>query len=231
MKLSIKQLIAICTVLLVSTAAFSQSGRANIQDSMFRNQKSASAANNPNVKGTPYFDIKFKSASISPQEKVYLIRYNAITDDMEVISEKDTLVLNKDGNTRYVIKQHLGNITFKILAYDDKETIKHGYFVSLTEGDNIALYKKERKKLVKLTAPKIGGSLSSNTGEFRNQKSEFYVEFKRSGTAIKVPRKKKEIIKLLTGKEDIVKKYIKENRIKTSKENDLIKLIKYMNSL
>jgi len=231
MKLSIKQLIAVCTILLVSTATFSQSGRANIQDSMFRNQKSASAAYGANVKGTPYFDVKFQSASISPQEKVFLIRYNAITDDMEVINKQDTLVLNKDGSTRYIIKQHMGNITYKILAYAGKETIKHGYFVSLTEGDNIALYKKERKKFVKLSAPKIGGSLSSNDGEFRNQKSEFHVEFKGNGTAIKVPRKKKEIIKLLAGKEDLVKKYIKENRIKTSKEKDLIKLIKYMNSL
>jgi hypothetical protein len=230
MKLFIKQLIAICAFALISTAGFSQSGRANIQDSMFRNQKSASGAYGTNVKGSPYFDEKFNPAKISPQEKVYLIRYNAISDNMEVINENDTLTLNKS-SVNYVLKQITGNITYKILEYADSKKDKRGYYVSLTEGANVALYRKDIKKYVKLTAPKIGGSLSSKTGEFKKKKSEFYIELQGSGNAIKVPKKKKEVIKLLAGKEDLVKKFIKENRIKTTKEKDLIKLINYMNSL
>lgn len=230
MKLSIKQLVATCAIAFISTAGFSQSGRATVQASMFQNQKSGLSISTTNVKGTPYLDEKFNIANISTQDKVFLIRYNAISDDMEVVHENDTLIMDKS-NLNYVFKQINGNVTYKILEYADSEKDKRGYYIKLTEGTNVALYRKDSKKYVKLNAPKIGGSLSSNTGEFKKQKSEFYMELNENGIAIKIPRKKKEVIKLFAGKEDLVKNFIKENKIKTSREKDLKMLIEYVNTL
>lgn len=239
MKLSIKQLIALCTITLISTAGFSQSvAKQAVQASMFHGnltlqsqmQKNFAAIYRANVKGTPYYDDQFNSANISPINKVYLVRYNAALDDMEVIQSSDTLIMNKN-NKNYVIKQSKGSLTYRILEYADSEKDKLGYYLELTEGANVALYRKDRKKFVEVKSSAYGGNLNSTTAQFKNQKSEFYIEFNKNGNAIKFPRKKKDVIKMFPGKEDLVGKYIKQNKIKATKEEDLKKLISYVNSL
>lgn len=239
MKLSIKQLIATCAIVLISAAGFSQSaGRQAVQASMFHSdltlesqmQKNFSAILRANVEGTPYYDEEFNSASIAPLNKVYFIRYNAALDDMEVIQSNDTLIMNKN-NKNYVIKQNKGNITYRILEYADSKKDKLGYYVQLTEGANVALYRKDRKKFVEVKKAAYGGNLNASSAKFKKQKSEFYIELKGSGNAIKISKKKKNVIKLFAGKEDLVKKFIKENKIKFTKEDGLKKLIDYVNSL
>ncbi|MBC8755619.1 hypothetical protein H2O64_13155 [Kordia sp. YSTF-M3] len=238
MKLSIKQLIATCAVVLVSSAGFSQSGRQAAQASMLHSdltlesqmQKNFSAILRANVEGTPYYDEEFNSANIAPLNKVFFVRYNAALDDMEVIQSNDTLIMNKN-NKNYIIKQNKGNLTYKILEYADSKKDKFGYYVQLTEGTNVALYRKDRKKFVEVKKAAYGGNLNASSAKFKKQKSEFYIELKGSGDAIKIPKKKKAVIKLFAGKEDLVEKFIKENKIKVTKEKDLINLINYVNSL
>ena len=48
---------------------------------------------------------------------------------------------------------------------------------------------------------------------------------------MKLPKKKKSVVKLFASKEKEVKAFIKKNKIKLTKEKDLIKLIGYVNSL
>jgi hypothetical protein len=238
MKLSIKQLIATCAVVLISSAGFSQSGRQAAQASMLHSdltlesqmQKNFSAILRANVEGTPYYDEEFNSANIAPLNKVFLVRYNAALDDMEVIQSNDTLIMNKN-NKNYIIKQNKGNITYKILEYADSKKDKLGYYIQLTEGTNVTLYRKDRKKFVEVKKAAYGGNLNASSAKFKKQKSEFYIELKGSGDAIKIPKKKKSVIKLFIGKEDLVEKFIKENKIKVTKEKDLINLINYVNSL
>ena len=148
MKLSIKQLITLCAIVLISAEGFSQSAaKQAMQASMFHSdltlqaqmQKNFSAIYKANIKGTPYYDKEFNSANIAPIDKVYFVRYNAALDDMEIIQNKDTLIMNKN-NKDYIIKQNKGNITYKILEYDDSKEDKLGYYVQLTEGTHVALY-------------------------------------------------------------------------------------------
>ncbi|QHI37897.1 hypothetical protein IMCC3317_32800 [Kordia antarctica] len=239
MKLSIKQLVATCAIILFSTAGFSQTARQAAQASMFHDnltlqsqmQKNFAAIYKANVEGTPYYDEEFNSANISPMNKVYLVRYNAALDDMEVIQSSDTLIMNKN-NRNYVIKQNKGSITYKILeCAENKKDEKLGYYVALTEGTNVALYRKDRKKFVEVKKAAYGGNLNASSAKFKKQKSEFYIELNKSGNAIEFPRKKKDVIKMFPGKEDLVEKYIKKNKIKVTKEEDLKKLISYVNSL
>jgi len=239
MKSSIKQLTALCVFILISATGFSQSARQAVQASMFHSdltlqaqmQKNFAAIYKANVEGTPYYDESFNSAKITPLNKVYLIRYNAALDDMEVIQSTDTLIMNKN-NKNYVIKESRSGVTYKILEYaDSKKDDKLGYYVQLTEGTNVALYRKDRKKFVEVKRAAYGGNLGGSSAKFKKQKSEFYVELNASGDVMKLPRKKKSVIKAFPGKEDAVKKFIKQNKIKVSKEKDLIKLINYVNSL
>lgn len=229
-----KKFIALCGIILVSTAAFSQAGRA----SMFHNdistqailQKNMAKVYKSNVDGTPYYDESFNSATITPINKVFMVRFNVALDVMEVIQETDTLFMNKN-NRSYIIKLNKGNITYKILEYVESENEdKLGYYIQLTTGKKVKLYRKDRKKFVEVKRTAYG-SINGTSAKYKEQKSEFYIEYGDNGTAVKLPRKKKSVIKLFASKQKEIKAFIKENKIKVTKEKDLIKLINYANSL
>ncbi|WP_156168344.1 hypothetical protein [Kordia zhangzhouensis] len=238
MKLSIKQFVSFAVCMLIAGVAFSQSARSAVQASMFHNdltlqaqmQKNFKSILEANINGTPYYDDSFNSAKIMPIDKVYMIRYNAALDDMEVIQSTDTLIMNKN-NRSYVIKQNKGNITYKILEYDESDGDRLGYYVQLTDDSKITLYRKDRKKFVEEKKASYNGNLGGVSAKFKSERSEFFIEIDGSGSAILVPRRKKDVIKLFPGKEKEVEKFIKEKKIKTTKEEDLIKLINYINTL
>ncbi|MCH2192637.1 hypothetical protein [Kordia sp.] len=240
MKLTIKKkLIALCGVILVTTVGFSQSPRQAVQASMFHNdvssqailQKNMSKIIAANIEGTPYYDESFNSATIAPIDKVFMVRYNAALDVMEVIQKSDTLIMNKS-NKNYIINQNKGNVTYKILEYvESKKDEKLGYYVQLTKGAKVKLYRKDRKKFVEVKKAAYNGNLGGTSAKYKKQKSEFYIEYGDNGIAVKLPKKKKSVIKLFASKEKEVKAFIKKNKIKLTKEKDLIKLIGYVNSL
>ncbi|WP_298519690.1 hypothetical protein [uncultured Kordia sp.] len=240
MKLPIKKkLVALCGLILVTTIGFSQTARQAVQASMFHNdlssqailQKNMARVLAANIEGTPYYDETFNSASISPIDKVFMVRYNVALDVMEVIQKNDTLIMNKT-NKNYIINQNKGNITYKILEHvESKKDEKLGYYIQLTKGKNVKLYRKDRKKFVEVKQAAYNGNLGGTSAKYKEQKSEFYIEYGDNGTAVKLPRKKKSVIKLFASKEKEVKAFIKENKIKLTKEKDLVKLIRYVNSL
>jgi len=234
-----KKFLALCSLLLVTISGFSQNARQAAQASMFHNdmssqailQKNMSKILEANIDGTAYYDESFNSANISPINKVFMVRYNAALDEMEVIQQSDTLIMNKN-NKNYIVRQSKGNVVYRVLEnLESKEDEKLGYYVQLTKDKNIKLYRKDRKRFVEVKKAAYNGNLGGSSAKYKELKSEFYIENGDSGTAVKLPRKKKSFIKLFVGKEDAVKKFIKKNKIKLTKEKHLIKLINYVNSL
>lgn len=67
--------------------------------------------------------------------------------------------------------------------------------------------------------------------EFQDKKSDFYIEFNQSAIAVKLPKTRNAVAKLFKGKEKHIKAFLKKHKIKVTKEEDLIKLIQYANSL
>jgi hypothetical protein len=240
MKLPInKKFITLSSLILVAAFGFSQSAaKQAYQSSMFHNdistqailQKNMAKVLAANIEGTPYYDQSFNSASITPLDKVFMVRYNVALDVMEVIQKSDTLVINK-ANKNYVIKQNKGSLVYKILQYvESKKEDKLGYYIQLTRGKNVKLYRKDRKKFVEVKRAAYG-SINASSAKYKEQKSEYYIEYGNSGAAVKIPRKKKAVIKLFASKKKEVKAFIKENKIKVTKEKDLEKLINYVNCL
>ncbi|MGH1386521.1 hypothetical protein [Kordia sp.] len=240
MKLPInKKFIALSSLLLVTAFGFSQSAaKQAFQASMFHNdissqailQKNMARVLKANIEGTPYYDEGFNSANIAPINKVFMVRYNVALDVMEVIQQSDTVVMNK-ANRNYIIKQNKGNLVYKILQnIESEKEDKLGYYIQLTNGKNVKLYRKDRKKFVKVKRAAYG-SINASSAKYKEQKSEYYIEYGDSGSAVKLPRNKKAVIKLFASKEKEVKAFIKKNKIKVTKERDLEKLINYVNSL
>lgn len=186
----------------------------------------------PNTIGSPYMQSAFTTAKIAPVGKVYLVRYNALMDEMEVkgAEEEDVLIISKKKS--YVINQHENNVTYRVLEKIESEKENDlGYYISLEDNDNISLYKKSCKKMVKRKKGSYGNAASSVTTEFKDMRCEFYIEKAHNGHAIKLPKRKKELLALFPDKADLIKTFIKKNRIKLNKEDSLKKLIKYINTI
>jgi hypothetical protein len=186
----------------------------------------------PNTMGSPYMQQSFATAKIVQVDKVYLVRYNALTDEMEVKGGESDEMLIISKKKSYEINQHSNNVTYRVLEKVDSEKENDlGYYINLEDDDNISLYKKECKKLIKKKKSTYGNSASSVTMEFKDMKCEFYMEIAHDGQAIKIPRNKKEFLALFPDKSELISAFIKDNRIKLHKEKSLKKLIKYINTI
>ncbi|MEM6721722.1 MAG: hypothetical protein AAF611_20505 [Bacteroidota bacterium] len=186
----------------------------------------------PNTIGTPYTQPAFSTAKIAPIGKVYLVRYNVLADEMEVKGADDDDILIISKKKSYVINQHNDNLTYRVLEKVDSEKENDlGYYITIEENDNISLYRKQCKKLVKRDKPSYGSTASTVTAEFKDMRCEFYLEKDHNGEAIRIPKRKKEFLALFPEKADLISAYIKDNRIKLNKEKSLKKLIKYINTI
>ncbi|WP_420570800.1 hypothetical protein [Kordia sp.] len=182
--------------------------------------------------GSQFYDEEFKKAKISNSKVPYELRYNAYLDEMEIKLQEGSGLINKKFQRNKIVFES-GNKTYKILDTDLRyEKVKLGYFEVIQENQYASLYRKEVKELniglekvpYITPAPKI-------ITEFQDKKNEFYVELNRNGHAIKLSKTTRGVSKVFEGKEKEVKAFIKENDLEVKDEQDLIKIINYVNSL
>ena len=88
---------------------------------------------------------------------------------------------------------------------------------------------KELKKYIPIQPAKNSYS-DTKPAYFKRANDTYYVIIKNK-TAQVLPLKKKQILKLFPDNADKISAYIKTNKVKTSKEADLIQLFNYINTL
>ncbi|MBR9846715.1 MAG: hypothetical protein GYB35_11720 [Algicola sp.] len=188
---------------------------------------------NESVEGSPYINEKFLPATISASEgDVFYVRYNALNDQFEV---------KGDNNKAYALNRYRRDIVVEILPlkktyqvigfYDDERNENFGYFLHLSNPNaKTALYKKE--KVIFIDEQKASTGYDSNKpAKYKRVNDTFFIKLENQNILTEVPNKRKDLVKLFPKHKDSVLKYMKENRIKTSKEEDLIQLINYINTL
>lgn len=184
------------------------------------------------IQGTPYIIDDFSPARVSAdKEKIYNLRYNAVTDQMEVETEKNTIqAINKniDGVTITFLKD---DKVYESINYINKEGVaERGYFIHLNSADSkINLLIKESKKFIE-RQPAKSSYQDTKPAKFKRVDDVYYVIIKNK-TAQILPTKKKELLSLFPEKSNDISSFIKSNKIKISKRGDLLKLISYINTL
>jgi hypothetical protein len=192
------------------------------------NQATASSIDVKNYKGSPYLDetfvlgkILFNNAKNIPAR----LRYNAYSDEFEFYDRNKISALLKLDNTKIV----LGDKLFVLKKIDDNGIIRKGYFQELVKKGSIKLYKKLYKKFME--AKKATSSYGADKPARFETKFDYFIERNDNLGLRKLNLKKKEIIKTLQDKDTAIKKFIKSNSLKLSREPDLIKLFTYYNTL
>ena len=183
---------------------------------------SGKTLNYDDILGTPYPDKNFMKAKISgTTEEQIPIRYNSYNDEIEF--KKDDKVLALPKKTEYTrIEATSPKITFVLLDTSDELS---GYFYELVNGKN-GLYKKIKTKFIDFI-PAPNGYSSDKPANFKTLDPVYYIKTDKS--FIKKPKNSKEIIEQFPDKKENLSAFFKSNKIKFDKEEDLIKLVTFLN--
>jgi hypothetical protein len=174
------------------------------------------------ITGTPYTDKDFKMAKLAENYEEVPVRYNSFKDEVEFKKGEDILVVPKQKEFyKITIKQPLQNIVYLETA-DDLQ----GYFFEIASG-KIALYKKE-KTIFRDETPATNSYGSPKPAELIKQDPVFYLII--DSNFIKKPKNQKSIIEAVPNLGDKINTFVKENRIKFNKEEDLKKLVVFLNN-
>tara|TARA_R110002073_G_scaffold279026_1_gene443223 strand:- start:517131 stop:517913 length:783 start_codon:yes stop_codon:yes gene_type:complete len=192
------------------------------------------------IQGTPYIDNNQALRFNKPTGKIYtadkefintfFMRYNAYTDNVEVSHKDDGIdyyLLNKQVNAWYLA---LGEATYRAYSYtlDDQNAIGFFVIVSKTDTNYCTLLKKET---VTFKDAVVGENafVTATPPLFNRPKTEYYLKI--GDLVQKVPKKSKDLFKLFLLKRELLKEYLSDHKYKLNKEEDLLQIVNYYNSI
>lgn len=171
--------------------------------------------------GSPYFDTQFHTAIVATNFEKTSVRYNSYLDEVEFEKDGKPLVLPKEEKFSR-IKFLSSNSTIVLLETKDNLT---GYFFEIISG-KISLYKKNKTKFID-AVPALNSYAKDRPAIFKALAPFYYI--KTENDFIRNPKNKKEIIAQFPDKKEALTAFFKENKIKFDKEEDLKKLVTFLN--
>lgn len=229
-----KNYILFTLIYLISFGAFAQSsglaGSGSSQDffqsvdNYFVRDKSLAELN---ASGTPYIEDEFLSARFKRfGNRIYSVRFNAYTNDIEVQSEKGTINVNKNQDFEVTFLQ--SNVIYKNYDFTNNGNTRKVFFVVLSENDNYSLLKLEKIRFRAAEGPQHGYDKGKGAA-FLRENDEFYL--KVDGKMSEIPTRKKRFLQAFPEQESELKKYMKKEKLNPNDEQELIKLVTYAMSL
>lgn len=230
-----KKYISLIVILLLSTAGlFAQSiyDLRNAIDFFESNKMQRGEYRNTisekDIEGSPYFNDAFTNGTIFTTQKIQYndipLRYNIFNDEMEFQTPDNKILAI--AAPEIVEKAVIGEYTFSNIPYKLGNKVKRAYFILLTEG-KVSLY--ARAEVIYQKPKEAAAYKDPEPAKFVQRPHSYYLRLNEE-PAVKV-ESKKDLIKFFTDHQKQVEDFIKGNKVKPSKEEKLIELIKYYNSL
>lgn len=177
--------------------------------------------------GTSYINNEFIPGKISNQKSVYLMRYNAYKDIMEMELNNKPYYLPL--STNYSITFESLNKIYQVLDYKEKEVTSKGIFVVVYLGDEISLFLKEKINFFEEFKPKTSFD-KYEPPTLKRVDDKFYIVSKNN-VAFALPNKKKDVISLFSSNGSAIESFVKENKLGFKNKEDLIQIFRYYDSL
>ena len=178
------------------------------------------------INGSPYLNDDFRKAEVRTKEDVSYIgelRYNIFKDEMEY---KVNGIVYWISNPLIIDYIKIDNETFMYFCKEGMDSDKGCYFKALVTG-NCKLLVKKGIILQDAVPPKP--YQEAKPAEFVKHKDSYFLQ--KSNAYPQRIANKKSIIKILSDKSTEISKFIKTNKINSNKEDNLIDIINYYNSL
>lgn len=182
-----------------------------------------------NIKGTPYLNGDFQQAKlIFPKNKPLqsMVRYNVAKEEMQIkIDEDGYRILHPD------VVVEINNVPYKMMYYrgEDKTMDLIGYFAMLspTMEDGVQLLSKNRKFVRRGRA---AAAMQKATPPKYVDQDDFYLKFGNSKPVMVETRTKKFIHMFPKEDQKDLKKFMKDNKLKAKRKQDLLAIVHYYNS-
>lgn len=180
------------------------------------------------AQGTQYYIENFNAARVDDSKKLALARYNAYSDEMELKVDNEIMVLEpKEG---MMVELTNNAATYVFTQYENKEGVpSQNYLVLISNNPNLKIFKRERIYLRPEKHPESGYE-KYKAPMYKKLESEYYIQM-NNGDIVHMSDSRKDIMALVPGKEKEIKTFMKKNRIKASKDEDLKTLGIYLNTL
>lgn len=188
---------------------------------------------NESVEGTPYINKEYLPAKISAAEdNTFYVRYNALRDEFEVRGENNTAYSLNRYRRDIVVEILPSHKMYQVFGYlDDNQNENFGYFVYLSDSKERAVLLKKEKITFIDEKRAVTSYDTPRSARYKRWDDKFFIKIGDDKLVKELPRGKKAIARLFPDHKKIIVSFLKENRIKTSRQEDLVVLLEYINTL
>ncbi len=185
-----------------------------------------------NIEGSPYTMNDFSPTVLFyKKNKVGKIfyRYNALNEEIEVkrssLPEEGHRALVRDKNIYILVKGK--KLSFHTFISAKNKTM-NGYLTELTSGDDFTLYKRTK---IKFTEGKdADNSFIKETPARFTEFTEYYIKKNGVNRIDQISQKKQKLLKSFDGPlKSPLKEYINANNLNIKIEEDLVRVIEFLN--
>ncbi len=173
------------------------------------------------VEGSPYLNSEFIKGELVTTDSVQYaglpLRYNVYNDALEFKKNDVEIELNERFPLLYAV---IDNTTIV------KTKNVEGYFLVRTSGP---LYVLEKMNIKFIDGKPASGYRSATKPAFKNFKPEYYIQKDIGKEAYKIDSES-DLLNLIPDKKQEVKDLIKKEKLKISKDGDLVEIINYYNN-
>ncbi len=187
------------------------------------------------IKGSPYLSENFAKSSIYYDKKPVgrlLMRYNAYSDEIEIKKSEGSEEVAALIKSKYVScelnKQRLIFTSFK----PENKMQSDGYLISMTNADNKYVLCKRIKTIYKDRGVEPSTSLSKAIEAKFATFTSYYILTDKEAVAKELPKKQKKLLSIFPEQDlSAISEFIKDQNINIKKEDGLVKLFNYINSI
>lgn len=176
------------------------------------------------IKGSPYVNSEFFSAKIAENYEKVDVRYNSYSDQVEYERDEQVYILPKESAFS---KIEISSSPQQVLVMLNTNDEFSGYFYEIVD-NKIGLYKKIKTKFID-AVPAANSYSSDKPASFKTLDPIYYI--KTENGFIKSPKNQKDITAQFSDKKDVLTKFFKENKIRFNNEEDLKKLVNFLNQI
>lgn len=174
------------------------------------------------IQGSPYYGKGYSIAKFTGTNETAPARYNSYSDEVEFMKEDKPYILPKNDTFSTITFTNTKETLVRLETGDDLA----GYFFELVNGKNI-LYKKVKTKFIDAVVA-VNSYATDRPALFKALDPVYYIKTEK-GNFIKKPKNQKEIIDQIPDKKEALEAFFKSNKIKFDKEEDLKKLVNFLN--
>lgn len=177
------------------------------------------------IKGSPYDRPVFLLGGIYNSEKALVtgipLRYNIFSDEIEIKDATSDEITALIKSPEYFVKI---NEELYLYVLGDNG----GYFKVLTDGKSYDLYKKSAVRYVE-AVPTTDGYSRETPARF--SRTDTYYIVSKSGSFYELPNNRKRFTAIFSANQSKISDYLKKNKINLKQEEDMVKVITYINEL